>query len=95
MSGEGRTLAATLSGRFWNQGEPEVWTILPALIVSKTVSDEDVPMEIWRFYVIGSGDNNRGEEKKKQSLSNQSEVLPRPNMRLDVLKTTSFIVNLS
>lgn len=32
----------------------------PALIVSKMVSDEDAPMEIWRFNIHGLSNNNQG-----------------------------------
>lgn len=60
----GQTLAASLSGRFWNQGEAEVWTIRRLSLSVKLVSDGDAPMETWRFD-IHCFSNNNGRGKKR------------------------------
>lgn len=81
----GQTLVASLSGRFWNQGEAEVWTIRRLSLSVKLVSDEDAPMETWRFNVhCLSNNTGRG---KTTSVQMKSEVLPRPDVLVDVLNT--------
>lgn len=53
----------------------------PALIVSKMVSDEDAPMEIWRFDIHGLSNNNRG--GKRAFVQTKPEVLPRPDVQVE------------
>lgn len=81
----GQTLAASLSGRFWNQGEAEVWTIRRRSLSVKLVSDGDAPVETWRFDIhCLSNSNGKG---KTAFVQMKSEVLPRPDVLVDVLNT--------
>lgn len=85
----GQTVAVTLSGRFWNQGEPEVWTIRRLSLSVKWCLTKMPRWKSGASNIHGLSNNSR-REKTAAFVQSKSEVLPRPDVQVDVLTTAVF-----